>query len=52
MECYTYASNSDLIPKKDTKSEVWHHLGLQQKDSKVGVEIDKPVCGLCLFTDI
>ena len=39
-------SNIDLVPKKGTKSEVWRHFGLCQRDGAI-VDIDKPVCRLC-----
>ena len=44
--CSTSTSGSNLILKKGTKLEVWHHFGLQQKDGAV-IEVDKPVCRLC-----
>ena len=36
----------ELLPKKGTKSEVWHHFGLRHEDGKL-IEIGKPVCKLC-----
>ena len=40
------SSGINLIPKKGTKSEVWHHFGLEQENGMV-VGKDKPVCILC-----
>ena len=40
------SSSIDLIPKKGTKSEVWHHFGLTQENGMV-VGKDKLVCRLC-----
>ena len=38
---------SEFIPKKETKSEVWHHFGLRHED-RIVIDINKPVCKLCL----
>ena len=35
-----------LEAKKNTKSQVWHHIGLKQVDERI-VEADKPVCREC-----